>query len=79
MGRSREHLEPRARDAVSDDAAVPGRADQVQFPGQDQWFVDDVNLARYTGYTRNRSIWQLVDALDSIERPPRPAPVFERP
>ena len=42
-------------------------------------FVDDVNLARYTGYTRNRSTWQIVDALDTINLPARPAPVRECP
>ena len=47
-------------------------------PPPESWFVDDVNLARYTGYTRNRSIWQIADALDPINLAARPAPVLER-
>ena len=50
----------------------------MAFATPESWFVDDVNLARYTGYTRNRSIWQIVDALDTINLPARPAPGLRR-
>ncbi|MDT3446598.1 MULTISPECIES: GH116 family glycosyl-hydrolase [unclassified Pseudofrankia] len=36
------------------------------FGTPESWFVDDVTICRYTAYTRARSVWQLVDALDTI-------------
>lgn len=36
------------------------------FGTPESWFVDDVTISRYTAYSRARSVWQLVDALDTI-------------
>jgi uncharacterized protein (DUF608 family) len=36
------------------------------FGTPESWFVDDNLIDRYTSYARARSIWQLVDAIDSI-------------
>jgi uncharacterized protein (DUF608 family) len=41
------------------------------FGTPESWFVDDVTICRYTAYTRARSIWQIVDALDTIPGRPR--------
>jgi hypothetical protein len=39
------------------------------FATPESWFVDEVNQPRFTGYTRSRSVWQIVDALDTIRWP----------
>jgi non-lysosomal glucosylceramidase len=36
------------------------------FGTPESWFVDDVTISRYTAYSRARSIWQLLDALDPL-------------
>jgi non-lysosomal glucosylceramidase len=36
------------------------------FATPESWFVDNVNISRYAAYARARSVWQLVDALDTI-------------
>ena len=43
----------------------------MAFATPESWFVDDVNTVRYTGYTRTRSVWQIVDALDAVRARPR--------
>ena len=63
-------------DMVYDDGGLTTKG--MVFATPESWLVDDVNLVRYTGYTRNRSIWQIVDALDTVELPARPEPSFER-
>ena len=39
------------------------------FGTPESWFVDDVTICRYTAYTRARSVWQLVDALERLPDP----------
>ena len=41
------------------------------FGTPESWFVDDTTICRYTAYTRARSIWQIVDALDPLPARPR--------
>lgn len=36
------------------------------FATPESWFVDNPNISRYAAYARARSVWQLVDALDTV-------------
>lgn len=45
------------------------------FATPESWFVDEVNQPRFTGYTRPRSIWQIIDTLNpGAGRPRLPRP-----
>ena len=43
----------------------------MAFGSPESWFVDEVNLCRYTAYSRARSVWQIVNALDVIPKLPK--------
>lgn len=51
---------------IFDDGGLTTRG--MAFGTLESWFVDDVNICRYTAYSRSRSIWQIVDALDAIPK-----------
>jgi non-lysosomal glucosylceramidase len=36
------------------------------FNSPESWFVDDVTVTRFPGYTRTRSVWSLYDAVSTI-------------
>lgn len=43
----------------------------LAFNSPESWFIDDVEVTRFPGYTRTRSIWSLYDAMSEIPvRPP---------
>ena len=56
-----------ANHIYDDGATTKGYA----FASPESWFVDEVNQPRFTGYTRPRSIWQIVDALNPGAGRPR--------
>jgi len=58
-------------DMIYDDGGLTTKG--MAFATPESRFVDDVNLARYTGYTRNRSVWQILDALGPMNLPAQPA------
>ncbi|WP_395395955.1 GH116 family glycosyl-hydrolase (plasmid) [Novosphingobium sp. BL-8A] len=39
----------------------------LAFNSPESWFVDDVEVTRFPGYTRTRSIWSLYDAMSEIQ------------
>ncbi|MFD3308635.1 GH116 family glycosyl-hydrolase [Streptomyces sp. NPDC058656] len=45
-----------------DGATTKGHA----FATPESWFVANTNISRYAAYARARSVWQLVDALDTV-------------
>jgi uncharacterized protein (DUF608 family) len=38
----------------------------LAFNSPESWFVDDVRVTRFPGYTRTRSVWSLYDAVSTI-------------
>lgn len=46
-----------------DGATTKGHA----FATPESWFVANPNISRYAAYARARSVWQLVDALDTVQ------------
>lgn len=51
---------------IFDDSGLTTKG--MAFGTPESWFVDEVNVCRYTGYSRSRSIWQVVDALDALPK-----------